>query len=442
MSFPRFSKRAVLRESMDDPAVDQEVIRAEYRYLARLNRAGRTAEHLLEELFRRGVAGGSRSIGIIDFGAGGGDVAARLSTVASVRHVQVDVLASDRSSVAVGYAAARADGRYRTKLIDVLVSEDAVAPGSFTVAHCSLMLHHFDDEAVVRALVAMSAAASELVVWTDLIRDVPGIAGARLSTLLSRPEVRKDAVSSVRRGFTQAEARSAAEAAGLVDISVRRLSFGRFMLSGRPGPVPARRPTVRATCLEVHFGARHVLRGFSMAAHAGEAVAVRGVNGAGKSTLLACLAGALRPVAGSAWCDPTLGCPGFHPQDGGIMPDLDAATNLSLFARLAGVPSADIEEMVRGAIDRWCLAATAGRPVSRLSGGMRRRVALAASTVHRPRLLLLDEPDAGLDAAGRQTLSSEIARVTGAGGTAVISTHLMESMSVPPGSLVTVEFTE
>ena len=124
------------------------------------------------------------------------------------------------------------------------------------------------------------------------------------------------------------------------------------------------------------------------------------------------------------------------------MPDLDAATNLSLFARLAGVPSADIEEMVRGAIDRWCLAATAGRPVSRLSGGMRRRVALAASTVHRPRLLLLDEPDAGLDAAGRQTLSSEIARVTGAGGTAVISTHLMESMSVPPGSLVTVEFTE
>lgn len=423
---PEFPNRADLRESMDDPEVDPEVIHSEYRYLSKLNRAGRTAEALFAEIASRGCCSKAENLRVIEFGAGGGDVAARLSTLAAERALPIEILACDRSPVAVEYAAARSAGRYRTKVVDVLVPEHAVVPASYSVAHCSLVLHHFNDEDVVRALASMASAASALVIWIDLIRDTPGIAGAWLSTLLSRPEIRNDAVSSVRRGFTRSEAQAAAEAAGLTDIAIRRLSFGRFLLSGRPGPVPARRPTLRVNRLEVRFGSNWVFRGYSMVAHSGQAITLRGPNGAGKSTLLACLAGAVRPSAGSTWCDPTLGRPGFHPQDGGVLPDISVAANLELFARLAGVPRAAVAGTVRDGLARWGLAEVAGRAVIKLSGGMRRRVALAASTIHQPKLLLLDEPDAGLDVEGRSVLADEIQRVTGSGGTAIMASHSAE----------------
>ena len=279
------------------------------------------------------------------------------------------------------------------------------------------------DEDVVRALQGMGAAAGELVVWIDLLRDHAGLAGAWLSTLGSRRELRHDAVASVRRGFTRNEAHAAAEAAGLREIVTQRISLGRFLLSARPGVAPARRPTVRATRLSVSFGPVHVLRDQSLVAHAGEIVAVRGPNGVGKSTLLGCISGARRPDGGACWVDHTLGRIGFHPQEGGLFTELDAQRNIATFARLAGVDRRHLDGAVREAIARWGLSECSARPVTTLSGGLRRRVPLAACFGHAPRLAVLDEPEAGLDARGRELLAGQIRDIAHAGGTAVLSCH-------------------
>lgn len=406
---------------MDDANAGRDVIHAEYRFLAKLNRLGATAEHVVGEVARRGARSDGVVTRIVDFGSGGGSVAARLSEVAVCRGEPMAVTASDRSPVAVEYASARADGRYETVLADLL--DSPFAPAAFGVSYCSLVLHHLPDPDVVRALRAMADAASDLVIWIDLVRDHAGIAGAWLSTIGWRSELRHDAVASVRRGFTRNEAQAAAEAAGIREINIRRLSFGRFMLSGKPGPVPARRPTVRATDLSVSFGTLRVLHSASLEGHAGEVVAVRGPNGVGKSTLLACLVGARRPDRGHIWADRSLGSVGFHPQEGGLFAELDARANIATFARIAGVRATELDGAVRDAIGRWGLAGCSGRPVSKLSGGLRRRAALAACLAHQPHLLVLDEPEAGLDADGRDALWRHVRHVTAAGGTAIVSCH-------------------
>ena len=421
MDFPTFARRSRQRESMDSADAARDLIHAEYRFLERLNRVGRTAEHVLSEVDRRCPARARGDLNVVDFGSGGGAVAARLHDVGARAGRQVRVTASDRSAVAVEYAQSRSNGRYASVQADMLHSP--FTRGAFDVASCSLVLHHLSDEDVVRALQGMAAAAGELVVWIDLLRDGAGMAGAWLSTIGSRKELRHDAVASVRRGFTRNEAHAAAEAAGLREIVSRRISLGRFVLSARPGSVPARRPTVRATQLSVSFGPVHVLREQSLVAHAGEIVAVRGPNGVGKSTLLGCIAGARRPDGGACWADHTLGRIGFHPQEGGLFTELDAQRNIATFARLGGVGRRDLDRVVREAIARWGLSECAARPVTALSGGLRRRVALAACFAHAPRLAVLDEPEAGLDARGRELLSGQIRDIAHGGGTAVLSCH-------------------
>lgn len=422
LQYPEFPHRSRACETMDDRDAPGLLVRDEYRYLAKLNRAGRTAELALEEFKRRVRPAAGRLVRIVDFGSGSGDVPRRMAQIAPSLGFRVSAVASDLSDFSRQHLE-QAQAGIEFIAADVRDVESAFPAKSVDVAHVSLVLHHLSDGDVVRAIRSMAAASRELVLWNDLIRDGLGEAGAFLASMLSRREIRRDAVTSVRRGFLVSEAQAAAEAAGLREIEVRRVRLGRFLLSGRPDVPPAARPTIRATGLEVRFGSRTVLGGLSFAAAAGEIVVVQGPNGCGKSTLLSCLSGGIRPDSGRVWTDAGLGIIGFHPQAGGLLLELGAGANVEFFAGQCGLRGAELESATKAELAYWGLQESSDRPIAHLSGGMQRRAALASCFVHRPRLAVLDEPDAGLDTAGRVELARRLRRVLDSGGTAVIASH-------------------
>jgi heme ABC exporter ATP-binding subunit CcmA len=155
----------------------------------------------------------------------------------------------------------------------------------------------------------------------------------------------------------------------------------------------------------------------------GGRLAVLGGNGSGKTTLLRLLATAARPAAGSL---ELLGRDavrerselrrrtGYVGHDLGLYPNLSALENLRFFCRLHGLPAARAAE----ALALLDLEDEAERPASELSRGKRLRLALARSLLHDPELWILDEPEAGLDAAGRDLLDR-----LGAHRTLVVATH-------------------
>jgi ABC-2 type transport system ATP-binding protein len=144
----------------------------------------------------------------------------------------------------------------------------------------------------------------------------------------------------------------------------------------------------------------------------GEVYALVGRNGAGKSTLAKAAIGALALDSGSVrvlGADPGRDRTvrrdiGIAPQEIALYPHLTVAENLDAFAALAGLPHAARASAVRRAMDEAACAERAGEQVDHLSGGWRRRANLAAAIVHRPRLLVLDEPTEGLDTETRLLL--------------------------------------
>lgn len=171
------------------------------------------------------------------------------------------------------------------------------------------------------------------------------------------------------------------------------------------------------------FGPKVVLGPLSLELEPGDRLAVLGENGAGKTTLLRLLATAARPAAGTLelfGLDPArqrerlrsrLGFLGHQP---GLYPALTALETLELFATLYGLPRRRALE----ALSRVGLEGLAPRRAGELSRGEQQRLALARSVLHDPELLVLDEPDASLDAAGRRLLPELVQ-----GRTVVIATH-------------------
>ena len=169
-------------------------------------------------------------------------------------------------------------------------------------------------------------------------------------------------------------------------------------------------PAIEATDLYVRLGQRNVLRGVSLSLTLGERVAIVGPNGAGKTTLLRALAGLLPPRRGRVSLrggkgpeDPaTRGGLGFLGHRPPLYPHLTARENLGFAARLHGVP--DASERIRTALERVGLSADANRLVRDFSRGMQQRLGLALALLSEPDVVLLDEPDASLDAAGVRDL--------------------------------------
>jgi ABC-2 type transport system ATP-binding protein len=192
-------------------------------------------------------------------------------------------------------------------------------------------------------------------------------------------------------------------------------------------------PRLAVEALTFRHGAREVLREVSLAIQPGEVFGILGPNGAGKSTLFAILAGLLPPGGGRVLLDgreipagarALRAAAGIVFQAPGLDGKLGAEENLKFAAALHLVPRGLARERIGRLLEAAGLADRGREPVERLSGGLRRRVELARALVHRPAILLMDEPTTGLDTAAFQAFWAEVERLRRAEGlTVVLSTH-------------------
>ena len=193
-----------------------------------------------------------------------------------------------------------------------------------------------------------------------------------------------------------------------------------------------------ALSIDVHdlrksFGTRRVIDGLTMQVPEGEICGFLGGNGSGKTTTIRMLCGLLRPDSGSGTClglDLLRDAPrirlqiGYMTQRFSFYEDLTVTENLDFVARLYEIP--DRRQTITEVLERIGLADRADQLARELSGGWKQRLALAACVLHRPRLLLLDEPTAGVDAKARREFWDMIHEMSADGMTVLVSTHYMD----------------
>ncbi|MFN3336617.1 MAG: heme ABC exporter ATP-binding protein CcmA [Thermomicrobium sp.] len=192
-------------------------------------------------------------------------------------------------------------------------------------------------------------------------------------------------------------------------------------------------PVLVVQDLTKRYGWKPALAGVSFAVYPRECFVVFGPNGAGKTTLLRILSGLTRPSRGTiSWFGHTFAtaASAIRAQLGVVMhrtmldPELTVEENLDYYAKLYGVPNRR-ERIYRVAAELNLDDRLRDR-VRQLSRGLQQRVALARALLHEPQVLLLDEPDTGLDRASREQLIGLITRHCAQGGTVVMTTHAQE----------------
>ncbi len=206
----------------------------------------------------------------------------------------------------------------------------------------------------------------------------------------------------------------------------------------QPRNVSLEDDVVEKPCVDVQnvvfsFGKRRVLDNLSLKVPAGQVFGVLGANGAGKTTVIRLLVGLLKPQSGAIR---VLGEPpspmlcskiGYMPQLSALYLELSAQQNIDFFARMYGMRNPrERRESVEVAIKVVGLWERRNDPITRLSGGMRQRVSMAIALVHKPPLLLLDEPTVGLDPELRANFWEHFREWASEGRTLVISSHTMD----------------
>jgi ABC-2 type transport system ATP-binding protein len=183
---------------------------------------------------------------------------------------------------------------------------------------------------------------------------------------------------------------------------------------------------VRIDKLARSFGPLEAVRGISLEIREGETFGLLGPNGAGKTTTLSMLSTLLAPSSGDAWIfgeslrrnvSEVKRIVGLAPQEISLYPDLTAEENLVFFGRISGVHGRRLRRRVEELLDLAGLTPRRGERVRTFSGGMKRRLNLACSLVHAPRLLLLDEPTVGVDPQSRENLFQGIENFASEGTT-------------------------
>jgi ABC-2 type transport system ATP-binding protein len=192
---------------------------------------------------------------------------------------------------------------------------------------------------------------------------------------------------------------------------------------------------LEASGLAKSFGEVRAVDGVDLAVRAGSVYGVLGPNGAGKTTTIRMLATLLRPDAGSARvlghdvvaeADTVRGLVSLTGQLASVDEDLTGRENLVLLARLLGLKRADAKTRAGELLEAFDLAEAAGRLVKNYSGGMRRRLDIAASLVVTPELLFLDEPTTGLDPRSRNQVWDIIRSLAATGTTILLCTQYLD----------------
>lgn len=185
--------------------------------------------------------------------------------------------------------------------------------------------------------------------------------------------------------------------------------------------------------LTKRYGGRAVVNDIALQVETGRIVGFLGPNGSGKTTTIRMICGLLTPDAGSGTC---LGLDimqeaaaikrqvGYMTQKFGLYDDLSIRENLDFIARLFELPNR--KQAVADALNRLGLSARQAQLAGSLSGGWKQRLALAACLIHTPRLLLLDEPTAGVDPKARREFWDQIHLLAEQGITVLVSTHYMD----------------
>src|SRR5215468_10623894 len=192
---------------------------------------------------------------------------------------------------------------------------------------------------------------------------------------------------------------------------------------------------LQAKALKKSYGKLTAVDGVSLEARAGETIGLLGPNGAGKTTTVSMIAGLLRPDSGEVLIDgsplrddtdPTKRKIGLVPQDIALYDELSAHDNLTFFAALYELGGATAKVRIKDALELVGLSDRAKDRVGTFSGGMKRRLNLAAALLHDPQLLLLDEPTVGVDPQSRNAIFDNLLTLKARGKTLVYTTHYME----------------
>ena len=196
-------------------------------------------------------------------------------------------------------------------------------------------------------------------------------------------------------------------------------------------------PALELTDIRKRYGDIAAVDGVSLTVPAGEVFGLLGPNGAGKTTLLSIAAGLLRPDGGTVklhgepFTRDSRGLRhlvGMGTQDLSIYPDLTARENLRFFGKLYGLGGKELDTRVDEVLGAVGLGDRANDRAGTFSGGMKRRLNLAAAVVHGPRLLFLDEPTTGVDPQSRNHIFEQVKALNAAGVTVIYTSHYMEEV--------------
>ncbi len=192
---------------------------------------------------------------------------------------------------------------------------------------------------------------------------------------------------------------------------------------------------VQVDDLRKNFNGTAAVQGVSFTIRRGEIFGLLGPNGAGKTTTIRMMATSLRPTSGevtigghkvSSQADAVRQLIGVCPQDIALYMELTAIDNLMFFGRMEGLGKAEARQQALANLELVGLTDRANSRVSKFSGGMKRRVNLAAALMNRPALLFLDEPTVGVDPQSRNRIFEAILGLRDQGMTLLYTTHYME----------------
>ena len=192
---------------------------------------------------------------------------------------------------------------------------------------------------------------------------------------------------------------------------------------------------VEALDLYKSYGSIRALNGLTLRIRPGEIYGLLGPNGAGKTTTLKILAGLLKPDKGVARIcgydviderEKALECIGYIPENPLVFQNLTIEEFLEFIGALRGIPRGELVESMNYYLEYFGLHSKRGELIASLSRGMLQKVLAIASFIVKPKVLLLDEPMAGMDPESQRLFKDEVRRLTKKGATAIVSSHLLD----------------